>query len=185
MSEIIEGKWDKKVLDVSTSWKGLENYIEPILIKYNAKRKLALEFGVDYGYSLYVLSQIFDKVIGVDGFVGDEHCGRSQGDDFYRDTLERFKNSPNVEIKRALYEDYTPTDNNFYDFIHVDIVHLYKQTYECTDWCVQHSNLVVLHDIYSFPDMNKVCVDISKKYNLEYNSSITKYHGLGILYRPS
>lgn len=185
MEQILEEKWNKGILNVTSSWRGLENYVEPILRKYKANKNLALEFGVDYGYSLYILSQIFNKVVGVDGFIGDQHCGRSQGNDFYVETLNRFKDVPNVEIKKALYQDYILTDNSFYDFIHVDIVHLYRETYECTEWCVKHSNLVVLHDTNTFPDMNKVCIDISKKYNLEYNSSITKYHGLGILYRNS
>lgn len=183
MSELIEDKWDGKYLDVASSWKGLENYMRPIVKAYNAKTNTALEFGVDYGYSLHILSQVFDKVTGVDGFVGDQHCGSSQGDYFYSDTLNRFKDISNVNIVRSSFEEYIKTDSNFYDLIHVDIVHLYKETYECAEWCIHHSNLVLLHDIYSFPDMNKVCQDLSKKYNLGYDSSITKYHGLGILYK--
>lgn len=183
MLKIEEGKWEGKTLNVASSWKGLENYIQPIINSFNITPNLALEFGVDYGYSLHILSQAFKKAKGVDGFVGDVHCGSSQGDHFYYDTVNRFKGIDNVEIVRSSFEEYIKTDNTFYDLIHVDIVHLYKETYECAEWCINHSNVVVLHDIYSFPDMNKVCEDLSKKYNLGYNNTINKYHGLGILYK--
>jgi len=175
-------EWKGTLLNVPTGWKGLETFMVPIMERYNVKKDLALEFGVDSGYSCHVLSQLFNKVIGVDTFQGDIHIGHSQGDEFFKQTKERL-NSPNIELIRANYKDYIKSDNRNYDLIHIDIVHLYNETYECADWSVKRSNLVVLHDTNSFPDVNRVCIDISKKYNLEYNSSITKYHGLGILYR--
>ena len=125
--------------DISSAWKGLERYIPDIITKLKIETNTALEFGVDHGYSSEALSNLFDKVVGVDSFIGDAH-------------------------------------------IHIDIVHEYQPTYECADWSIQHSDVVVLHDTISFPEIYKVCEDISKKHNANY-VNIPNHHGLGVLYK--
>lgn len=179
---IEEIDWQGTVLDVPTAWNGLERYIKPVMEHYNVKNDLALEFGVDSGYSLHIFSQIFKKVIGVDSFQGDIHIGHEQGDEFYNRTLKRFENT-NAEIIRKNYKDFIKDNNNTYDLIHIDIVHLYDETYECAEWSIQHSNIVLMHDISAFFDVHRVCEDLARKHNLTYNNTINKYHGLGILYR--
>lgn len=176
--------WKGTLLKVPTGWKGLETFMVPIMERYNIKNDLALEFGVDSGYSCHVLSQLFNKVIGVDTFQGDIHIGHSQGDEFFKQTKERL-NRPNIELVRANYKDYIKTDNRNYDLIHIDIVHLYNETFECAEWSIQHSRVVILHDISSFNAIHKVCADLEAKHKVIFNRTITNYHGLGVLYNPN
>jgi hypothetical protein len=174
-------QWPYNVLDVSSAWEGLENYIIPIIKNFNINPKTAIEFGVDHGYSSYVFSKVFDKVIGVDSFEGDCHIIHEQGDSFYNTVKSRFADT-NVEIIRSRFEEFINNNNNKYDLIHIDIVHLYDPTYKCAEWSVDHSNVVILHDTCSFPDINKVCCDIAENKNINYYN-IPVCHGLGILYR--
>ena len=167
--------------NVSTAWKGLEDYIFPIIKHFNIQPNIALEFGVDHGYSTDILSQAFAKVVGVDSFVGDAHINHAQGDKFYNTVKNSFANT-NVEIIRSLSDDFIKDNNNRYDLIHIDIVHEYIPTFNCADWAIQHSDVVILHDTESFPEIKKVCQDISTKHNVGFYN-ITEHFGLGVLYR--
>jgi hypothetical protein len=170
------------LLDVSSAWKGLENYIPSIIKDFKIQPSLALEFGVDQGFSSHVFSQLFTKVVGVDAFIGDAHINHKQGDEFYNTILNRFQNT-NVDIKRADFRDFIKSEEankNTYNLVHIDIVHLYQETFECTDWAVTKSNVVILHDTESFPEIKRVCFDVAKKHNL-YFYNIPEHFGLGIL----
>ena len=105
-----------KLRDIASAWKGLERYILPIIEHFNADTKTALEFGVDLGYSSEAFSNIFDKVIGVDSFVGDKHIKNAQGEAFYKSVCESFVNS-NVDIVRSSFEDFIKDNDNRYDLI--------------------------------------------------------------------
>ena len=177
----IREKWEGELLSVPTGWKGLEEYIKPIMTKLNINPELALEFGIDSGYSLKVFSQLFNNTVGVDRFVGDAHIGHSQGDEFYKEVLKKFANDK-VEIIKADFRDFIKQDNRKYDLIHIDIVHYYDETFQCADWSIQHSDVVILHDTCSFPEIDRVCLDISKKHKVNYYN-IEECHGLGVLYR--
>lgn len=174
-------KWVHGELDVPSAWRGLEMYMPSIIKELNIKTDKALEFGVDYGYSTYILSKLFNKVIGVDAFLSDPHTKNFQGERFYERVKERFENS-NVEIIKSTFEDYIQNDKDIYDLIHVDIVHFYEPTFKCTEWAVQHSNVIILHDTTAYPEMNQVCIDISNMYKFNYYN-IPEYNGLGILYK--
>ena len=179
---IIPEHWPHDILaDIPSAWKGLENYLYPIIQTFNIQPNLALEFGVDHGYSSYVFSKAFKKVVGVDSFEGDPHIIHQQGDSFYDAIINKFANT-NVEIIRSRFEDFIENNNTFYDLIHIDIVHLYEPTHKCTEWSVDHSNVVILHDTCSFPEIDRVCRDISNSKNLKYYN-IPDCNGLGILYR--
>lgn len=176
-------EWLNSTLEVSSAWKGLEEYMLPLINALNIKTNLALEFGVDLGYSSYVFSKIFDKVIGVDSFEGDCHIGHNQGDEFYNNVCNTF-NGTNVSLVRSRFEEFIqePSNNIYYDLIHIDIVHLYEPTYKCTEWAVDHSNVVILHDTCSFPEIDRVCQDIAKNKNRKYYN-IPNCNGLGVLYK--
>ena len=173
--------WPYKLSDYISAWKGLENYILPIINNFGIKTDTMLEFGVDYGYSTDVFSKVFKKVIGVDSFVSDPCLGHDQGDIFYNNIKEQFKGS-NIELCRSSYQDFIKDNNNRYDLIHIDIIHTYKETYECAEWAIMHSNVVLLHDTYSFPEMHRVCRDLSLKYKWGF-INIKECHGLGVLYK--
>ena len=96
-------------LDVSSPWKGLENYLPSIIRELNIKPNKALEFGVDHGYSTHIFSQLFGEVTGVDSFVGDDHIIHEQGEDFLNAVKSRFHGT-NVNSVKSPLEDFTQSD---------------------------------------------------------------------------
>lgn len=164
-----------------SAWRGNEKFLPSIIRSFNLQNNLALDIGVDEGYSTEVFSKFFKKVQGIDSFEGDPHIGHPQGSDFFNKIKNSFKDS-NVEIIKTKFEDFILNNHSFYDLIHIDIVHLYEPTFKCAEWAINHSNVVLLHDTISFPDINRVCIDISNKYNLGY-ININYVFGLGILYK--
>jgi hypothetical protein len=178
---IIKEKWPFNKRDVSSAWKGLEDYIIPIIKHFNIQPTIALEFGVDLGYSSDIFSQVFKNVIGVDGFLGDSQIVHKQGDDFYNKVKQSFNNT-NVTIIRSLYQDFIKQNNDNYDLIHIDIIHEYEPTFECAEWSILHSNIVILHDTESYAQVKQVCLDIANKHNLNFYN-IPEHFGLGILHK--
>lgn len=178
---ITKEPWILNKRDVSSAWKGLEDYIIPIIKALNINPKIALEFGVDLGYSTDILSQAFEQVIGVDGFLGDSQIIHQQGDEFYNSIKKSFENT-NVTLVRSLFEDFIKTNFDHYDLIHIDIIHEYEPTFKCAEWAIQHSNVVILHDTESYPQVKKVCYDIMAKHYVRFYN-IPEHFGLGVLYR--
>ena len=164
------------ILDVPSAWRGLEHIIKDIIERFRIGTGKALEFGVEFGYSTVVLSNYFDKVIGIDTFEGDEHTYIKGVEGFY-DIVQPLM-PENVQLIKTRYQDYK--DDGRYDLIHVDIVHTYEDTFVCGDWAMQHSSLVIFHDTQAFPAVMQAVADLAKKYDAEfYNYPF--HHGLGIL----
>jgi predicted O-methyltransferase YrrM len=178
-------KWEHGTLNIYSAWEGLEMYMPSIIKEFNIKTNKVLEFGVHEGYSTYILSKLFDKVIAVDAFLTGYYdylyTGHPQAEELYLKAKETFRNT-NVEVVRSLFEDYIDQNNDTYDLIHIDIVHLYEPTFKCAEWAINHSNVVILHDTVTFPDVDMACIDISNNYKVNYYN-IPEHHGLGILYK--
>ncbi|WP_025763984.1 class I SAM-dependent methyltransferase [Dyadobacter tibetensis] len=167
-----------KMIHVISAWVGLESIIEDILIHFNVERNSCIEFGVEFGYSAVVFSNYFKSVKGVDIFVGDEHTVHKG--DHYEMTKESLSEFENITLFKSDYRDWIKQDQGQYDFAHVDIVHNYKETYECGLWAVKHSTCCIFHDTESFPEVKKAVHDIAqatgkKAYNYPY------HYGLGII----
>ena len=178
----ISKKSPEKMIDIVSAWKGLELIIEDIIIQFNLGRNSCIEFGVEFGYSAVVFSNYFDKVTGVDTFEGDEHTDNKLG--HFDETKARLSAYKNITLFKSDYQTWIPTDTNHYDFAHVDIVHNYKETYECGLWAAQHSDCVVFHDTESFPEVRRAVIDIAKATG--YKMYNYPYHfGLGILVNPN
>ena len=62
-----------KIVKVISAWGDIPTIIKDIIVTFNVDPQIALEFGVEYGYSTSALSNYFTKVIGVDTFIGDIH----------------------------------------------------------------------------------------------------------------
>ena len=172
----------KKQLEVVSAWKGLELIIEDIIIRFNLKRDSCIEFGVEFGYSAVVFSNYFEKVTGVDTFEGDEHTDNKEG--HFDETKARLAAYENITLFKSDYQTWIPNDTHHYNFAHVDIVHNYKETYECGLWAAQHSDCVIFHDTESFPEVRRAVIDIAKATG--YKMYNYPYHfGLGILVNPN
>jgi len=178
----VSKKSPEKMIDIVSAWKGLELIIEDIIVRFNLSRNSCIEFGVEFGFSAVVFSNYFDKVTGVDTFEGDEHTKNK--DEHFEETKARLSVYENIKLFILDYQNWIPTDNDHYNFAHVDIVHNYKETYECGLWAAQHSDCVVFHDTESFPEVRRAVIDIAratgfKMYNYPY------HFGLGILVNPN
>lgn len=168
----------KNTLSYKSGWSGLEFIVEDILNQFEINRKTCIEFGVEFGFSSVVFSNFFDNVKGVDTFLGDTHTVHKG--DHYERTKEALIGYPNIELIKSNYQDWILYDTNNYDFAHVDIVHNYKETFECGLWAVQHSKCCIFHDTESFPEVRKAVYDIAKLTGKKaYN--YPKNFGLGII----
>ncbi len=176
--EPIKKNTPETMIQIPTAWKGLELIVEDILDHFDVGRETCIEFGVEFGYSAVVFSNYFKKVKGIDIFIGDEHTTH-KGDHFEKtkSSLSEFRN---IELFKSNYQDWIKQDQEQYDFAHVDIVHNYKETYECGLWAAQHSKCCIFHDTESFPSVKRAVYDIAKTtgkkgYNYPY------HYGLGIV----
>jgi len=167
-----------RILPVATAWKGIESVLGDLIEKFDIGTRSCLEFGVEHGYSTAALSCFFDAVTGVDIFVGDKHTRDPR--DLFASTSDRLASFKNIRLVRSDYREWTATDQNVYDLIHIDIVHTYGDTFACGIWSVQHAKCVLFHDTESFPAVKRAVMDIARQtgkrfYNFEESN------GLGIL----
>lgn len=168
-----------RIFSSDSAWLGLERIVPDIIQDFKIPTQLALEFGVDKGYSSSVLSNFFEKVIGVDTFQSDAHTGKREQDQ-YLITQNNLKDFKNIQLIRSSFEDYTNLNNNHYNLVHIDIVHEYDPTFKCAEWAVMHSDVTILHDTESFPSIKLVCQHITAKHNMHFYN-YPGNNGLGIL----
>ena len=172
---------DNKPISAISAWVGLEKIIRPIVKDFNLNNKSALEIGVDYGYSLSALSNVFEEVVGVDMFCGDVHTG-VRNENQYQMVLKNFSEVNNVQLIKSSYQEYFDSLDKqaSFDLVHVDIVHTFQETYECGKLALEHSRCVIFHDTESFSDVNRACEQLSVDLDCDfYNYPYS--HGLGIL----
>lgn len=165
-----------------SAWGDIPTILLDIIERFDIKRDKALEFGVEFGYSTSAIANYFDKVVGVDTFEGDIHSGNKSC--HYEMTKNDLLDWPNIELIKSDYQTYIKENDGVYDLIHVDIIHDYKHTYECGEWSVNHSRVVIFHDTESFAEVRRACDDLCKNYNLEFYNYTGSY-GLGILVNRS
>jgi hypothetical protein len=166
------------VLSRYSAWRGHEYIIADILRRFEVRTDRCLEFGVEFGFSATVFANYFDKVIGIDTFIGDPQAGRYE--DHYESTAASLAAYPQIQLIRSDYRDWIRTDDARYDLIHVDIIHTFAATYECGLWSAQHSDCTLFHDTESYPAVKRAVSAIAKATKKEfYNFPL--YHGLGIV----
>jgi len=167
---------------VPTAWTGNELIIEDLIERFQIAPKRCIEFGVQHGHSTAALANYFTHVIGVDTFAGDEMAGIGDPEHTFIGTQEALKDFPNITLARTSYQDWIRKDDSLYDLCHIDVVHTYEDTYTCADWAVSHTDVTILHDTQSFPDVMYACKAIAEDWNL-YLYNYPHQHGLGILSR--
>lgn len=151
MKEYIPKIYDTpRTVNLPTAWGNIPTILKDIITRFNIKTNLALEFGVEKGFSTSAIANYFDSVIGVDSF------------DWYPDgnieaVKEILKDYPNILLIKSKYQDFILNNRGIYDLIHVDIgyeTHDYETTYPCGEWSVQHSDCVIFHDTLTFPGVH-------------------------------
>lgn len=168
--------------DAPTAWDGNELIIEDLIERFQIAPKRCIEFGVQHGYSTAALANYFTHVIGVDTFAGDEMAGIGDPDHTFLGTQEALKEFPNITLARTSYQDWIRKDVSEYDLVHVDIVHTYEDTYTCGRWAACVSDVVILHDTLSFPDVMDAVKELASDMYMNFYN-YPHQHGLGILSR--
>ena len=168
----------KRLIDVPSAWRGLEVVIEDLLDRFEIGGSSCLEFGVEFGYSLVVLSNFFETAIGVDTFQGDSNTTAHR--DHYLETKQALSKFSNIQLERMDYQDWINQNEQHFDLVHVDIVHTYEDTFKCGSWAVKNSKCAIFHDTESFWGVRRAVIDLAKQsgkrlFNFPYN------HGLGII----
>lgn len=181
---------DTQVINVLSAWQTMPVVLYDIMRRFRLNNRLALEFGVENGYSLSALANYFHKVIGVDPF---DFNPQQDVITTYKQVQERLKDYKNVALFVGTAEEYIKqTLLKRYDLIHIDIgyeSHDYTTTYPVGERAVQHSRCVLFHDIFTFPEINTVCEELAAKYNMKYHAYTEEVGpvgvpcGLGILTR--
>jgi len=167
-----------RVLPIQSAWRGLECILADIIEKFQLDTHRCLEFGVEFGYSTAALSSFFDSVIGVDTFAGDKHTRLQK--DIYDETVSRLSCFENIRLVRSDYRDWIKSDDSFYDFIHVDIIHTYTDTFACGLWSASHAKCVIFHDTESFTAVKKAVVEICRQTGKTFYN-FPDSNGLGII----
>jgi len=165
-----------------SAWGDIPTILEEIVENFCVKRDKALEFGVEWGYSTSAISNYFKSVTGVDTFTGDIHS--SYKNDHFQETKTYLSEFKNINLIQSTYQDFTSLNNDMYDFIHIDIIHTYEDTYRCGLWSIEHSPVVVFHDTLSFPDVLNAVSDLSTQNGLDFYN-YPGSHGLGILVKQN
>jgi hypothetical protein len=167
-----------RMLQVQSAWKGIESILADLIERFEIQPRRCLEFGVEFGYSTVALSSYFDSVTGVDLFIGDKHTVNRS--DLHGETVRRLASFENVRLIRSDYRAWIRQDDTFYDFIHVDIVHTFADTFACGLWSVNHAKCVIFHDTESFPAVKKAVAEIARRTGRTFYN-FAESHGLGIL----
>ncbi len=169
------------VLNVESAWGDIPTILKSIINDFYVNPSTCLEFGVGFGYSTSALANYFDKVVGVDTFLGDIHAGVVS--DHFLQTRESLQRYANIELVQSTYQDFIlKCPLHFLDLIHIDIIHTYEDTFACGNWALTYCNLVIFHDTESFTDVKRACEDLAKLHNVSFYNYYPS-NGLGILYR--
>jgi hypothetical protein len=145
------------MLQVNSAWMGIESILADLIERFEIQPRRCLEFG----YSTVALSSYFDSVTGVDIFIGDKHTANRK--DIYGDTVKRLAPFENVRLIRSNYKEWIQQDDTSYDFIHVDIVHTFADTFACGLWSANHAKCVAFHDTESFPAVKRAVAEIARQ----------------------
>lgn len=163
---------DPKIVDYYSAWGNIPTILKDIILRFNIRQNIALEFGVGGGYSTSALANYFEKVIGIDHFIWEPG-----GIEKVKETLKDYNN---IFLYQNRWEEFILLNDNNYDLIHIDIEHNFADTFNCGEWSVCHSDCVIFHDTESFYEVKKACEALSKKYDLKFYN-YQHDCGLGIL----
>jgi hypothetical protein len=167
---------------VPSGWTGLEKIMPALVRLFCRKTELALEFGVEYGYSTSVLSQLFRDVTGVDWFKGDEHS--MWREDYYETAAANLANRKNVHLNRMSYQEWIAQarEDLRFDLVHVDVVHTYEATYTVGRWAADHAPVVIFHDTsYIWKEVKEAILKIAEETGKDFYN-YEPCNGLGILF---
>lgn len=164
----------------NSAWGNIPTILLDIIEKFNVRQEIALEFGVEYGYSTSALANYFKTVIGVDIFEGGSY--RLTEEEHLEKTKKNLEGFNNIQLVKSSFQKFIKDNDCQYDLIHIDIIHEYNDTFACGDWAVQHAPITLFHDTISYSDVMRAVTTLAKIHNLDFYN-YEEWHGLGILVR--
>jgi hypothetical protein len=175
-------RYSPNVINVPSAWGDIPTILHDLIQRFNLRTDLALDFGVERGYSTSALACYFNRVIGVDTFRSEFEFNDPGRESNYYQVLKELWEWPNIYLVQSMYQDFIKQPLfDRYDLIHLDMIHHFDETYDCGRWSVDHSDCVIFHDTVSFPDeVFKACEKLAEEFNLEFYN-YPDSNGLGIL----
>jgi hypothetical protein len=158
-----------------SSWAGIDWALPALLHRWVPRCEVAVEFGVEFGFSTAALGCYFQRVVGVDPFM--------QSTDFAEATWARLAPYKNVTLRRQGWRSWADAHEfERPDLIHIDIdPHDYDMTYAAGTWAARHSDCVLFHDTENpLADVKRAVGDIAGEQGMEFWNWL-ECNGLGIL----
>lgn len=150
---------------IPSAWKGHKNFAQWLV--QLIQPKITVELGVDYGYSTFVLAEHNPgQVYGIDTFEGDAHAGQRDVEQFQK--VLDFKNThgfDNVHLIKNTFDNANATWTDLIDILHIDGLHTGDAvTHDLVSWSkfFHYKTVVLMHDVMSFEDVERVYVGIPK-----------------------
>jgi hypothetical protein len=148
---------------------------------------LTVELGVDYGYSLFALSENNPgHVFGIDLFEGDAHAGARDWTVQYKTVLD-FINNNNLYRTHVIRGDFAAVAQGWtagVDILHIDGLHTYDAVKnDWNSWANKLSRgaVVLLHDTVSFPGPRQLLEEIKFKTTEICVGNFENAAGLGVI----
>ena len=150
---------------IPSAWKGHRGFAQWLV--QLIQPKITVELGVDYGYSTFVLAENNPgQVYGIDTFEGDAHAG--QRDLAQYQSVVDFKTTnvfDNVHLIKDTFDNVNATWTEPIDILHIDGLHTGDAvTHDVVNWSrfFHYKTVVLMHDVMSFEDVERVFVNIPK-----------------------
>jgi hypothetical protein len=148
---------------------------------------LTVELGVDYGYSLFVLSENNNgHVFGVDLFTGDDHSGAKDWTEQYKTVLD-FIYENKLHRTHIIRGDFTEVAAGWtagIDILHIDGLHTYEAVRnDWNNWApkLNEKAVVLFHDTNIFEGPKQLLSEIKASVPDISVGAFMNYAGLGVV----
>lgn len=146
-----------------------------------------VELGVDYGYSLFALSENNPgHVFGIDLFEGDAHAGPRDWSSQYKSVVDFINENQlyRTHVIRGSFEELAHNWVAGVDILHIDGLHTYEAVAkDWGDWSSKLNELAVIlfHDTNSYDGPRQLIIDIKNRIENISVGNFQNAAGLGVV----
>lgn len=140
---------------VPTSWQGIERVLPDVIERFQVDTQCAVEFGVWHTYSTAALANNFDRVYGVEPFVGDRLAGTETVPMIETSRRTLLPWGGKVTLIESGYREFlgqeVPVPKPVVGLVHIDVVHSFEMTLDCgyLTHKVLNPKVIAFHDTRS------------------------------------
>ncbi len=158
-----------------------------------ARPRLIVELGVHFGCSYFAFCQavkdrdLNTRVVGIDTWEGDEHCGHYGGEVYELVARTRAASfaDDRFELRRARFDQAADAfDDDTIDLLHIDGLHTYDAVRsDFTTWLpkLARDGIVLMHDIAPTSDYESARFWAELKHRYPHFEFLNRW-GLGVLF---